>query len=300
MSPPALVGDVQVGQRAGPGEPRVDVDDRRAARLGLDDPLERDRMTLGHVGAADDDAVRVNQIARESGGAAAAEARPQTGNGGGVSYPGLVLDLDRAERGPELLDEVVLLVVERRAAEAGEAERPRRPAGPDASPASWPSWWRAPGRRSCPSPDPGPAAPSAVPYGRRYSTLVTRPGLGDQLLAGRALRAQPPARHRRVRVALDLGDGVACRRPSRRRPAGRSRPRSTGRPSRRRGRPPRCAARRPRYAATAPRSPRPSRSGPVTCRKTGQFSIRRAERDVGRHTPYQNGRSLRRASGVPA
>jgi hypothetical protein len=37
-----------------------------------------------------------------------------------VSNAGLVLDLDGAERGEQLLDEVVLLVVQRRAAEAGE------------------------------------------------------------------------------------------------------------------------------------------------------------------------------------
>jgi hypothetical protein len=41
-----------------------------------------------------------------------------------VSYAGLVLDLHRAHRGEELLDQVVLLVVQRRAAEVGEAERP--------------------------------------------------------------------------------------------------------------------------------------------------------------------------------
>ena len=43
---------------------------------------------------------------------------PQTGDGGGVSDPRLVLDLDRAQRGEQLLDQVVLLVVQRRAAEA--------------------------------------------------------------------------------------------------------------------------------------------------------------------------------------
>jgi hypothetical protein len=40
-----------------------------------------------------------------------------------VSDAGLVLDLHRAHRGEELLDQVVLLVVERRAAEVREAER---------------------------------------------------------------------------------------------------------------------------------------------------------------------------------
>src|SRR4051794_27746067 len=41
-----------------------------------------------------------------------------------MSYARLVLDLDRAHRGEELLDEVVLLVVERRAAEVREPHRP--------------------------------------------------------------------------------------------------------------------------------------------------------------------------------
>ena len=46
----------------------------------------------------------------------------------------------------------------------------------------------------------------SVPYGRRYRTVVTRGRRGDQLLAGGALRAQPPAGDRAVGVALDLGD----------------------------------------------------------------------------------------------
>ena len=130
---------VQVGDRAGAGEPRVDVDDRRAARLGLHHPLEADRVALGHVRALDDDAVSVRQVLLEGGGAAATERGPQTGDRGGVSYTGLVLDLDRAHRGEELLDEVVLLVVEGRAAEAGDAhgaaERACRPSSAPARPA---------------------------------------------------------------------------------------------------------------------------------------------------------------------
>src|SRR4051812_15525839 len=57
------------------------------------------------------------------GGAAAPERGPQTGDRGGVSYAGLVLDLDRAHGRVGLLEEVVLLVVERGPAEVGEAER---------------------------------------------------------------------------------------------------------------------------------------------------------------------------------
>ena len=39
------------------GEPRVDVNDLRAAVLGLDHPLEADRVALGHVRPHDHDAV---------------------------------------------------------------------------------------------------------------------------------------------------------------------------------------------------------------------------------------------------
>ena len=87
---------VHVGDRRGAGEPRVDVDDLRAARLGLHHPLEPDRVALGHVRALDDDAVGVLQVLQEGGGAATTERGPQTGDGGAVSNTGLVLDLDRA------------------------------------------------------------------------------------------------------------------------------------------------------------------------------------------------------------
>ena len=115
--------DVLVRHGARPGEPRVDVDDPRAALLRLHHPLEAHRVGLGHVGALDDDAVGLSQVLLEPGGAATSEAGPQTGDGGGVSNTRLVLDLDGAHRGEELLDEVVLLVVQRRAAEAGDPHR---------------------------------------------------------------------------------------------------------------------------------------------------------------------------------
>ena len=54
---------------------------------------------------------------------AATEGGSQTGNRGAVSNTGLVLDLQCAQRGEELLDEVVLLVVQGRAAEARDAHR---------------------------------------------------------------------------------------------------------------------------------------------------------------------------------
>src|SRR5205807_9545067 len=108
------------------GEARVDVDDGRTARLGLHHPLEADGVGLGHIRALDDDAVRVLQVLLEVRRAAATEAGSQTGNRAAVSYARLVLDLQRAERGEQLLDEVVLLVVQRRPAQAGNAHRPAR------------------------------------------------------------------------------------------------------------------------------------------------------------------------------
>src|SRR6185312_4836544 len=75
------------------------------------------------VPALDHDAVRVLEILLEVGRAAAPERGPQTGNGRAVSYPRLVFDLDRPHRGEQLLDQIVLLVVERRAAEVREPQR---------------------------------------------------------------------------------------------------------------------------------------------------------------------------------
>ena len=57
----------------------VDVDDRRAALLGLHDPLEPDRVALGHVRAFDHDAVGVLQVLLGRGGAAAPEEVPRPG-----------------------------------------------------------------------------------------------------------------------------------------------------------------------------------------------------------------------------
>src|SRR4028119_740084 len=113
---------VLVSRRRRAREARVDVDDLRTARLGLHHPLEAHRVALGHVGALDDDAVAVLQVLQEVRGSATTERGPQTGDGGAVSYAGLVLDLDRAQGREQLLDEVVLLVVERRPAERGEPE----------------------------------------------------------------------------------------------------------------------------------------------------------------------------------
>ena len=80
MSVPGAQRHVQVGDRARAREARVDVDDLRAALLGLHHPLEADRVLLGHVRAHDQDAVGVLQVLLERGGAAAPERGPQTGD----------------------------------------------------------------------------------------------------------------------------------------------------------------------------------------------------------------------------
>ena len=123
MSEPARMPTHLVRHRARAREARVDVDHVRAALPGLHHPLEPDRVVLGHVRAHDHDAVGVLEILLEVRRAASSERGPQTGDRGAVSYAGLVLDLDDAERDAELLDQVVLLVVERRAAEVADRQR---------------------------------------------------------------------------------------------------------------------------------------------------------------------------------
>ena len=82
-------------------------------------------MGLGHVRAHEQDAVAVGQVLLVVGGRAAAERGAQTGHRGAMSYPGLVLDGDHAQAAAEqLLDQVVLLVVDRRPAEGADASAP--------------------------------------------------------------------------------------------------------------------------------------------------------------------------------
>ncbi len=115
--------NVFVRDRRGTGEPRVDVDDLSPAGPGLLHPLEANGMALGHVGPLDDDAVGIGHVLQALCGAAAPERGSQTGNRGGVSNARLVFDLDRASGREELLDQVVLFVVQGRAAQGGDAHR---------------------------------------------------------------------------------------------------------------------------------------------------------------------------------
>ena len=108
---------VNVGDCAGAGETRIDVDDLGAVLdLGLHGPAEGDRMVLRHVGAHDDDAVGVGHAPRVEGCCAAAESCPQTGDARAVSYPCLILDRDNAETAHEFLAKVIELDLERGAA----------------------------------------------------------------------------------------------------------------------------------------------------------------------------------------
>ena len=196
---------VVVGQRAGAGEARVDMDDARAARLGLHHPLEAHGVGLGEVGALDHDAVRVLEVLHERGGATASEGGAEPGHGGAVADPRLVLDAHHTEAGEQLLDEVVLLVVQGGAAEAGDAHGavdgrpavlplPGFPAGAD-----HPVRDHVHGGFQVEGFPLGPVRP-AVQH------LVAARGAGGQLEGGRTLGAESPAAHRRVGVTLDLHD----------------------------------------------------------------------------------------------
>ena len=89
----------------------------------LHHPAKSDRMALRHIGAFDDDDIRVHQIRRKVSRAASAKRGPQTGDRGGVSNTGLIFYLNNAEAGEQLLDQIVLFVVERGAAQVRDAHR---------------------------------------------------------------------------------------------------------------------------------------------------------------------------------
>ena len=98
MSVPARIGNEDVGEGAGPREPGVDVDHGGPALLGFHHPLEADWVGLGEVGALDDDAVGVLQVLQVGRRPASAEGGAQRRDGRAVAHPGLVLDLDDAQR----------------------------------------------------------------------------------------------------------------------------------------------------------------------------------------------------------
>ena len=104
ISEPGAHRRVDIGDRAGAGETRIDMNDLGAVLdFGLHRPAEGDGMVLRHVGTHDDDAVGVVHAAGIKGCRAAAKSCPQTGDARAVSYPRLILDGDNAETAHEFL-----------------------------------------------------------------------------------------------------------------------------------------------------------------------------------------------------
>jgi hypothetical protein len=113
-----------------------------------------------------------------------------------VSYACLVLDRDRTERGEELLDEVVLLVVERGAAEGAEAERAATAAStpsPSRQVSSHVSFRVAITRSAIMSIAVSRSSDSQrVEYGARYFTRSSRSGFVTRLLLAAPLGQSRP------------------------------------------------------------------------------------------------------------
>ena len=201
---PARIADPPGRLALVPRKARVDVDHLRAALTSLHHPLVSDRVVLGHVRAHNQDAVRVGEILLECRCPASSERGPQTGDRGAVSYPGLVLDLHYPKRRHQLLDQVVLLVVERCPAEIGDTRGAPGPVPFVVGPARFPL--RVVRTRSaiisiaCSS----GSSSHAVPYGRRYLTFDSRSGLLTYPSEADPFGHRRPRRDRARRVALDL------------------------------------------------------------------------------------------------
>ena len=106
-----------VGQCARARKARIDMNDRRAVLLRFHDPAETDWVRFGHRGSFDKNAIRVRQILLRSRSSAPAEGGAQTGHRTAMSYAGLVGHTDHAQAcGEQLFDEIVFLVIKRRAA----------------------------------------------------------------------------------------------------------------------------------------------------------------------------------------
>jgi hypothetical protein len=75
-------------------KPGIDMNDSASASLCLHDPLEAHRMSFRHVGALDNNAIRVCKILQRGGGPASPIRGPQTGDRGRVSNTGLIFYLN--------------------------------------------------------------------------------------------------------------------------------------------------------------------------------------------------------------
>src|SRR5918997_1274163 len=114
---------IQVAHRTRTREAWVDVDELRTLLAGDHGVPKAHRVGLGHVRALDNDAVGVLQVHEVGGGAAPTVRDAQTGHRGAVSYTRLVGDLGKPHGVEQLGDEVILLVVYRRAADGGDRKR---------------------------------------------------------------------------------------------------------------------------------------------------------------------------------
>ncbi len=122
---PRAQGHMKIREGGRAGESGVNVNDRRPALPGLNHEPEPDRVVLRHIGAHDHDAVAVREVLKEGSRAAASQSGAQTGHRGGVSYAGLILHRrDTEAGGEELLDEVILFVVQGRAAQVPDRQCP--------------------------------------------------------------------------------------------------------------------------------------------------------------------------------
>jgi len=115
---------MDVGDGARARETRIHMDDSCPALAGLHHPSKGDRMAFRHIRPLNDDEIRILQILREGSGSAPSKRGPQTGDRGGMSNTGLIFDLDNPESSEELLDQIVLFVVESRAAQVSDRHGP--------------------------------------------------------------------------------------------------------------------------------------------------------------------------------
>src|SRR5205807_2162113 len=116
-------GRVNIRHLRGAREVRIDMNDRHAALFSRHYPAEPDRVAFGKIAALDQNAVAILQILQEGAGGTAPEACAETRHRGAVSYTGLVLDTDHAERVKELGDEIVLLIIQRCSTQRTDGKR---------------------------------------------------------------------------------------------------------------------------------------------------------------------------------
>src|SRR5215218_1924775 len=116
-------GGIDVAERRGAREARVDVDERGSLVFGDHGVPKAYGVGFGHVGAFDQDAVRILQVLQVGSGPAPTVRDAQTGHRGAVSYSRLVRNSYEPQRVEQLGYEVVLLIVYRGAADGGHGHQ---------------------------------------------------------------------------------------------------------------------------------------------------------------------------------